>query len=160
MSKRARRSWLLAAALCAFVVAADQIAKAIVEAELVPGEQVDVLGPLNLTLSHNEGVAFGLAGGAGMPLIAFTLIALVAIGLLFARDPSRRGMWVAMGLVAGGAIGNLIDRVRSGAVTDYVDLPSWPPFNIADVAIVAGVGLLAILLLSEPEAEERGEGGG
>jgi len=145
----ARRARCLAGALCAFIVAADQVAKAVVEAQLVPGEDVDLLGPLGLTLAHNRGVAFGLAGGAGAPLIAVSLLALGVVAYLFLRNPARPGMWVATGLLAGGAIGNLIDRVRAGEVTDYVVVSSWPPFNLADVAITAGVLLLAFLYLRE-----------
>ncbi len=151
----ATRAWCLAGGLCGIAAAADQAAKAAIEAHLVPGEHVDVLGPLGLTLSHNRGVAFGLAGGAGAPLVLLTLVALGVVGYLFARDPTRPGMWVATGLVAGGALGNLTDRVRADAVTDYVDLPHWPPFNLADVAITAGVLLLVCLYLrdSDPGAE-------
>jgi signal peptidase II len=147
------RAWWLAGALCALVVAADQAAKAAIEAHLVPGEDVDVLGPLGLTLSHNAGVAFGLAGGAGALLILITLAALCVVAYLFARNPTRPGMWVATGLLAGGAIGNLTDRVRADAVTDFVDLPPWPPFNLADVAITAGVVLLVLLYLRDSERE-------
>ncbi len=64
-------------------------------------------------------------------------MALGVVGYLFARDPARPGMWVATGLLAGGAIGNLVDRIRADAVTDYVDIAPWPPFNLADVAITA-----------------------
>jgi signal peptidase II len=150
------RAWALAGALCATVAAADQVAKAVVEANLVPGEEVDVLGPLGLTLSHNQGVAFGLAGGAGLPLIIFALAALGVVAYLFARAASRPGMWVAAGLLAGGAVGNLIDRIRADAVTDYVDLASWPPFNLADVAITVGVALLAVLYLRDADRERAG----
>ena len=143
MSGGGARAWRFAGALCGLVVALDQAAKALVEANLVPGERVDVLGPLALTLAHNRGVAFGLASGGGSALIALTVAALVFVGLLFARAPTRPGMWVAVGLLAGGALGNLADRVRADAVTDYVDFLSWPPFNLADTAIVGGVALLA-----------------
>jgi signal peptidase II len=152
------RAWCLAGALAALVLAADQAAKAAIEAQLVPGEDVDVLGPLGLTLSHNAGVAFGLAGGAGAPLILITLVALSVVAYLFARNPARPGMWVATGLLAGGAIGNLVDRVRADAVTDFVDLPPWPPFNLADVAITAGVLLLVFVYLRDSGREERGDG--
>jgi signal peptidase II len=152
VSPEAKRAWLLAGALCALVVALDQGAKALVEANLVPGEQVEVLGPLELTLSHNSGVAFGLASGGGAALVLCTAAALVVIGFLFSRDPARPGMWVAAGLLAGGAIGNLVDRLLEGAVTDYVDFLAWPPFNLADVAITAGVLLLAVLHLTKHEA--------
>ena len=152
----AARAWCLAAALCALVVAADQIAKAVVEAQLVSGEDVDVLGPFGLTLTHNHGVAFGLAGGAGLPLVVIPLLALGAVGWIFARDPGRPWMWVAVGLLAGGAIGNLIDRVQADAVTDFLVVGSWPPFNLADVAITAGVLLLVGLYLREERAHADG----
>jgi signal peptidase II len=116
----------------------------------VPGEHVDVLGPLGLTLAHNEGVAFGLASGGGGALIALTVAALVFVAVLFARDPTRPGMWIAFGLLGGGAVGNLADRLRADAVTDYVDLLSWPPFNLADVAVTLGVLVLAFSYLREP----------
>ncbi len=156
MSPPAKRAWLLAGALALAVVALDQLAKALVEASLVTGERVDVLGPLELTLSHNSGVAFGLASGGGGVLILFSVAALVAVGCLFARAPARPGMWVAVGLLSGGALGNLIDRVLEGAVTDYVDFLSWPPFNFADVAIVAGVLLLVLLYLAQPQGAADG----
>lgn len=149
----AGRAWCRAGALGLLVIAVDQAAKAAIEAHLVPGQDVDVLGPLGLTLSHNRGVAFGLAGGAGAPLVLITLAALGVVGYLFARNPTRPGMWVATGLLAGGAIGNLSDRVRAGAVTDFVDLPPWPPFNLADMAITAGVLLLVFLYLRDSERE-------
>lgn len=149
------RAWALAGALCAFVVAADQAAKAAIEAHLVPGQYVAVAGPLELTLSHNRGIAFGLAGGAGVKLVVFTALALTVIGYLFSRKPTRRGMWVAAGLVAGGALGNLADRIRAGAVTDFIAVGSWPPFNLADVSIVLGVLLLVLIYLRDAEQEER-----
>lgn len=147
----AARAWALAGILCAVVVAGDQAVKGRVEAQLTPGEQVDVLGPLQLTLSHNRGVAFGLAGGAGAGLVLTTLAALAVIGYLFARKPDRPGMWVAVGLVAGGALGNLVDRIRADAVTDYIDVGSWPAFNLADIAISCGVVLLVFLYLRDAE---------
>jgi signal peptidase II len=145
------RAWALAGGLCAAVAGADQAAKAAVEASLATGETVEVLGPLALTLSHNSGIAFGLAGSGGVPLVLFALVALGTIAYLFARDPTRPGMWVATGLLAGGAIGNLLDRIASDAVTDYIDIGPWPAFNLADVAITCGVLLLAVLYLREAE---------
>lgn len=158
MSSATARAWGLAAALCALVFAADQAAKAAVEAHLVLGEQVEVLGPLELTLSHNRGVAFGLAGGAGAGLVLTTLAALGVIGFLFARDPTRPGMWVAVGLLVGGALGNLADRIRADEVTDYIDIGSWPAFNLADIAITCGVILLVLLYLRDAEARDDGGG--
>jgi signal peptidase II len=138
------RPWRLAAAVGGVVVAADQGVKAAVEAKMTAGEHVDVLGPLALTLVHNRGVAFGLASGGGAALIALTVVALLFVAALFARDPDRPGMWLAIGLLVGGALGNLADRIRADAVTDYVDVLSWPPFNLADVAITAGVVVLGL----------------
>lgn len=151
MSGPAARAWRFAGALCGVVVLLDQATKAIVEANLVPREHVDVLGPLGLTSSHNEGVAFGLAGGGGVGITVLTISALALILALFAREPQRPGLWVATGLLAGGALGNLADRIRVDAVTDFIDLPAWPPFNVADIAITAGVAILAWSYLREAE---------
>jgi signal peptidase II len=156
VSRRVGRAWGLAAALAVVVVILDQIAKNIVEHHIVLGEQVDVLGPLKLTLSHNEGVAFGLADGGGVLLVAITLIALGVVLWLFSRDPVRPGMWVATGLLAGGAFGNLIDRIRHGHVTDFIELPHWPPFNLADCGITCGVIILLVVYVREAERAERG----
>jgi signal peptidase II len=149
VSGPAARAWRFAGALCGLIVLLDQATKAIVEANLVPRQRVDVLGPLELTNSHNNGVAFGLAGGGGLGITLLTLAALGLIVAIFARDPQRRGVWVATGLLAGGALGNLADRVRIDAVTDFIDLPAWPPFNVADVAITCGVAILAWSFLRE-----------
>jgi lipoprotein signal peptidase len=152
----AARAWSLAGALCGLVFLADQAVKAAVEDHLAIGEEVDLLGPLGLTLSHNRGVAFGLAGGAGVGLVLVTLGALAVIGFLFSRKPERPGMWVAVGLLAGGALGNLADRIRADAVTDYVAVGSWPPFNLADAAITCGVLLLVLLYVRDAEAGDDG----
>jgi signal peptidase II len=151
VSGGATRAWVLAAALCALVVALDQGAKALAEHNLTSGESASLIGPLDLTLSHNEGAAFGLAGSGGIGLLLLAVAALVLVGFFFARDPTPPGLWVAVGLVAGGALGNLIDRALAGEVTDFIDLPHWPPFNLADVAIVIGVVLLAAIYLREEE---------
>jgi signal peptidase II len=147
------RAWALAGILGAVVVAGDQAVKARIERSLAPGQEVDVLGPLSLTLAHNAGVAFGLAGGAGAGLVLVTVAALALIAYVFSRDPERQGMWVAAGLLAGGALGNLIDRLVAGEVTDYIVVGSWPPFNLADIAITAGVVLMVLIYLRDAESE-------
>ena len=152
MTAAGARAWALAGALCGLVFAADQAAKAAVEANLATGEQVDVLGPLQLTLTHNRGVAFGLAGGGGAMLVLLAAVSLGVIAYLFAHHANRPGVWVAVGLLAGGALGNVADRVRADAVTDYVDVASWPAFNLADVAITCGVALLVLLYIRDAEA--------
>lgn len=153
MNGRPARAWRFAGALCGLVVVLDQAAKALVERNLLPGEDVEVLGPIELTLTHNTGVAFGLAGGGGVRLVLLTAIALAVVGYVFSRDPTRPGLWVAAGLLAGGALGNLADRIRAGAVTDYVQIGSWPAFNLADVAVTLGVIILALSYLREKEAK-------
>jgi len=157
MSYATARAWSLAGVVCGLVFAVDQAAKAAIEAHLVPGQYEEVLGPLELTLSHNRGVAFGLAGGAGVKLVLVTALALGVIGFLFARNPQRPGMWLAVGLLAGGAIGNLADRIRADAVTDFVAVGSWPPFNLADVSITFGVLLLAYFYLRDAEGEQAAQ---
>jgi signal peptidase II len=153
MSSATTRAWSLAGALCAFVILVDQVAKAVIEAHVTLGERIEVLGPLKLTLSHNSGVAFGLAGGGGAALVVVTILALGVVLYLFSRNPTRSGMWIATGLLAGGAVGNLADRVRRGSVTDFIELPHWPPFNLADMSITAGVLLLVWIYLREAERE-------
>ncbi|MFI5025531.1 MAG: signal peptidase II [Solirubrobacterales bacterium] len=153
MSGPKARAWRFAGALCGLVVVLDQATKALVEHHLVPGEDVEVIGPLELTLSHNTGVAFGLASGGGARLVLRTARALAVVGYVFSRDPTRPGLWVAAGLLAGGALGNLADRVRADAVTDYIQIGSWPAFNLADVAVTAGVIVLALSYLHEKEAQ-------
>lgn len=156
MNGEGARAWRLAGALCGLVVVLDQAAKALVEAHIAPGQDVEVLGPVELTLSHNSGIAFGLAAGGGLRLVLLTALALGVVGYVFSRDPTRRWMWVAAGMLAGGALGNLADRIRAEAVTDYIQIGSWPAFNLADVAVTAGVFLLALSYLLEPSAPEKG----
>jgi signal peptidase II len=159
VSAATERAWRLAGALGGLVVAADQATKAAIEANLVPGEDVHVLGPISLTSAHNTGVAFGLAGGgSGVGIVLLTLAALALIFSIFAREPGRPGTWLAIGLISGGALGNLADRVRADAVTDFVDLPGWPPFNLADTAITLGVATLAWAYLREPPDPDRRPG--
>ena len=157
MSSPVVRAWALAAAVCALVLAADQAAKAAIEAHIVVGEDIKVMGPVGLTLSHNTGVAFGLAGGAGVKLVLVTALALAVIGYLFSRNPLRPGMWLAVGVLAGGALGNLVDRLRHDAVTDFIAIGSWPPFNLADVSITLGVLSLVFFYLRDAEREDSTE---
>jgi signal peptidase II len=145
------------------VVVLDQLSKAVVLAHLEPGVHVDVVaGLVSLTLVRNPGLAFGLLGGvpvgwrwvvAVLSLIALAVLARVALRVL----PDGSGLdHVAIGLIFGGAVGNLIDRLRFGAVIDFVDLHfhgyHWPAFNVADSSITVGVALLALRLLLRPAA--------
>lgn len=145
MSKYRHFVWALL--LAAGIVAIDQIAKAAITGEISRGERVDVIGPLQFTLTYNDGVAFGLAGGGGIFVILLSMVALVALGVFVGSAPEKTGTWVAGGLILGGAVGNLIDRIRIGHVTDFLLLPHWPAFNLADCAITVGVVILALTLI-------------
>ncbi|HEX4966581.1 MAG TPA: signal peptidase II [Thermoanaerobaculia bacterium] len=135
------------------VIVLDQWTKWLVEVHL-SNHSVDpvIPGLINLTHVRNTGVAFGLFasdGGSGWLLTVLGLGALAAVALYFWFAPSRdRWLLVALALVVGGAVGNLIDRVTSGAVTDFIDvyvgLHHWPSFNVADSAISVGIVLMAI----------------
>ena len=152
MSGARGRAWRLALLLCGVVVAIDQGTKALIEHNLTSGETVDFLGPIKLTNVENSGIAFGLADGGGVLILLFSIAALLLIGFVFATSADRPGVWVAMGSLVGGALGNLADRIRADAVTDFIDFPAWPAFNVADIAITIGVALLAVSLLREPRA--------
>lgn len=145
-----------AALVAIAVLVIDQLSKALIRHDLVPGEVAEIAGPLDLTHVQNHGVAFGFAGGGGVGIVLVTVVILVILGVAFARNQERRLIWIPTGLIAGGAIGNLIDRIRIGSVTDFVRLPHWPAFNFADMAITVGVIAFAIVLLSEPETEVTG----
>jgi signal peptidase II len=145
------RGWLRVLAVAGVVVAVDQASKAAVVAGLAPGERVDLVAGFDLSRVANSGVAFGLLEDAGDALVlAVTLGALALVLGWFATDPARPLLWIGVGLLAGGALGNLADRVRDGAVTDFLDPPLWPAFNLADVAITAGVVVLVLSAFTEP----------
>jgi signal peptidase II len=136
------RAGLLAAA----VVGLDQLTKETVAAGIAPGEQQSLLPGVHLVHVHNTGVAFGFLSGGGTIVLACTLVALAALVAYFVFHPRRRGLWVPTGLLLGGAIGNLIDRLSHGSVTDFIKLPHWPAFNVADMAITFGVIALLFVL--------------
>lgn len=141
-------------AVTAAVVAVDQAAKAAVVASLAPGERTDLGLGFELARVANSGIAFGLlSDGRDGLVLAFTSGALALVLGWFALDTNRPGLWLGVGLLTGGALGNLADRIRDGAVTDFVDPPAWPAFNLADVAITAGVVVIALAALAP--ASER-----
>jgi signal peptidase II len=142
-----RGAVLRAAALAVCVLAADQASKAIVRGSVGRGERIDVLPGLDLVNARNTGVAFGFFSGGGTVVALVAAVALAALLVFFATHLARPLVWLPTGLLVGGAAGNLIDRAREGAVTDFVDLPLWPAFNVADMAIT--VGVLALLYVLE-----------
>ena len=140
-------AWGRVGALTAAVVALDQGTKALVRATIERGERDPVLPAVELVNVRNKGVAFGLLSGGGATVVLVTAAALALLLAYFALRPRRPLVWLPTGLLLGGAVGNVIDRVRDGEVTDFVDLPFWPAFNVADVAIT--VGVLALLYVIE-----------
>jgi signal peptidase II len=143
-----------AVALAAAVVAVDQATKAIVRSALANGERHELLPFLDLVNVRNTGVAFGLFADGGAVLVAGAAIALGAL-LAFVLSHSERPLvWLPACLLLGGAAGNLLDRVREGSVTDFVKLPAWPAFNVADIAITFGVLTLLYVLEGPPRRRE------
>jgi signal peptidase II len=140
------------------IVAADQITKQLVVNHVEPGRPVELIFGFEISNVRNSGIAFGLLGGSSDALVlALTLGALALLLAYFAAHANRPELWLPVGLVVGGALGNLADRVRIGAAIDFLDPPLWPAFNLADVAIVAGVGLFVALLLG-PERHDAAPG--
>ena len=138
--------WALAGLVVAAVLLADQGTKALVRSSIAPGEQRDVLGPLTFVDVHNRGVAFGFLGGGGAIVLVVTFTALTLLLGYFARHAERPLLWLPTGLVLGGALGNLIDRIHQGYVTDFIHFPRWPAFNVADMCITGGVVTLVLVL--------------
>jgi signal peptidase II len=136
-------------ACAAAVLALDQATKSLASTHLIVGKPVPILGQvLRLTLVHNTGAAFGLFPGSRLPFILISVLAIAVVLYLFARDAYRSLMnRVLLGCILGGALGNLVDRVRWGRVVDFIDVGlgalRWPVFNVADSAVTLGVILLA-----------------
>lgn len=147
MTSKAKRELLLFL-LAMGVVAADQLSKLWVRGHLWLGESIPLAGPIRLTHVHNSGVAFGFLPNHTFPIfltIAMSIAIIVLSYRLAAFHP-----WpvkVSLGLILGGGVGNLIDRLPDGYVTDFIDLQVWPVFNLADSSIVVGTILLAAFLL-------------
>ena len=142
---------LVGLAVAAALVTLDQLTKALAEERLVPGERIDVLGSvLGLRLVYNTGAAFSLGTTVTPVLTVFACVASVAIVVGIVR---ARNLWwtVALGLLLGGATGNLVDRLSRepgfarGGVVDFLQLPRWPIFNVADMAVVCGAAVIVLL---------------
>jgi signal peptidase II len=138
--------------VAAIVIALDQITKHTIAAGIDPGEQEKFLPGVTLVHYRNTGVAFSLFSSGGTLVLVFTLAALALLVGYFARRPERQWLWLPTGMLTGGAIGNLIDRIASGAVTDFIKLPYWPAFNVADMSITFGV-LVLLWVLEAPRAK-------
>jgi signal peptidase II len=149
LSPRAQSS-SRAALLLAGVLALDQITKALVRGGVALGDEDGEFPGIQLVHVRNKGVAFGALSGKPIVMV-IVLAALGGLVLWFFLHSRRRYVWIPTGLLLGGALGNIVDRVRDGAVTDFIKIPLWPAFNVADMAITFGVLTLLWVL-------ERGDG--
>ena len=152
--------WLALVAVAVAAVAADQLTKHIVSSRLALDESEHVVGPLSIHHVQNSGIAFGLFASATSVVIVLTGVAVTWMLAFFARSGARHPVLpVALGLVIGGSLSNLVDRVRLGHVVDFIELHlgsyQWPTFNVADAAICTGAALLALDLILEGRREAR-----
>ena len=139
-------AWARVAAVAGAVLVVDQVVKALVTASLERGETREIVAGIDLVNVRNSGVAFGRLEEGGAIVAIVIAIALTGLLVYFARSGGRRWMWLPTGLLLGGALGNIVDRVREGAVVDFLKLPHWPAFNVADSAITVGVILLVVVM--------------
>ncbi len=141
--------WVALAAVAASALVADQLTKHLVSAQIAHGDSVHVIGPLDLHHVRNPGIAFGLFSTFASVVTLLAVGALLWMLAYFAKTGARHPVLpVALGLLVGGSTGNLVDRVRLGHVTDFLDVGFWPAFNLADTFIVTGVAILLATLVS------------
>lgn len=143
---KTQAAWGRAGIVAAAVLIADQLTKQLVRSSIALGASRHLLPGVTLVHAQNSGIAFSLLTGSDVGVIIVTLVVVALVLAYFARQGERRGMWLACGLIVGGALGNLADRVRAGLVTDFIKLPHWPAFNLADAAITLGVLTLFIVI--------------
>jgi signal peptidase II len=150
--------WASLAAVVSAAVVADQLTKHVVASEVALDDEVKVLGPFTIHHVQNSGIAFGLFASATAAVIVLTVIAVGWMIGYFARSGARHPLLpVAVGLLIGGSLSNLADRVRLGHVTDFLDFRYWPAFNLADSFIVIGVAVLlgALVVADRPPRRRR-----
>jgi signal peptidase II len=140
-------AWARVAAVTAAVVALDQATKALVRAGIDEGDSKAVIPGVDLVHTSNTGVAFGALAGGGAVVSVVVGVALAALLAYFATHIRRPLVWLPTGMLLGGAVGNVIDRARAGAVTDFVQIPlGFPAFNLADTSITLGVVVLLYVI--------------
>jgi len=148
--------WAGLATVALAAVLADQITKHVVTRTLGLDEAVHVAGPLSIHHVQNSGIAFGLFSSATAVVTVVTAGAVVWMLIFFARSGSRHPVLpAALGLLIGGSVSNLVDRIRLHHVTDFIDLKWWPAFNLADSFIVVGVAILLAALVAADARPRR-----
>lgn len=162
MSRAERRIAALAPARVAAVVVAillvDQLTKRVLVGSLREGQVDTILPFLDLVHVRNEGIAFSAFSGSPRLVALLVSLALLVLVVWFVRHRERPWAWLATGLLAGGAFGNILDRLIEGAVIDFVKFPKWPAFNLSDTSIV--VGMLVLVLVVEGTGDRRPKSGG
>src|SRR4051812_7384003 len=139
-------AWRRAAIAAALFMALDQITKQIAISSIKRGDSINVFFGIDLTNVRNTGVAFGAFAGGGALVSLLTIGALTLLIVYFSLRATTPWLWLPVGIIAGGALGNLADRARDGAVIDFIDPVFWPAFNLADMGIVLGIlGLLYVV---------------
>jgi signal peptidase II len=150
--------WLRAALVLVLVIVLDQLTKHAVERSIVPGEEKKFLPGIELVNTRNHGVAFGFLPGNHIAVTILVSLALLALVVYFAMHATQQLMWLPTGMLIGGALGNILDRVRHGSVTDFIKLPlGWPPFNLADSSITVGIFILFLLVDRARHAERSAQ---
>jgi signal peptidase II len=145
--RRLSAPWLRAVLVLAAVVVVDRLTKQAVESSIVPGEERRLLPGVQLVDTRNHGIAFGFLPGSHIAVTIAIGVALLGLLVYFARHSSAPLIWLPTGMLIGGAVGNVVDRVRAGSVTDFIKLPlGWPPFNLADMSITIGVVILFLVI--------------
>jgi signal peptidase II len=140
------RAWRLAAVTAALFFTLDQVTKQLVIASVSREEEINVFFGIDLVNVRNSGVAFGALEGGGTVITVLIAVALGGLLAYFALRATTPVLWLPTGVILGGALGNLADRARDGAVIDFLDPVLWPAFNLADAGIVIGIlGLLYIV---------------
>jgi signal peptidase II len=148
--------WVALLVVAGTAVLADQLTKSIVVSRLSLGDAIASIGPFSIHHVQNTGIAFGLFADSTTAVIVLTGAAVAGMVLFFARTARRHPLLpVALGLVIGGSVSNLIDRVRLGHVTDFLDFLYWPAFNLADTFIVVGVALLFVSFVASDRTSPR-----
>lgn len=149
------RYWMFIFAVAAITLLIDQLSKFYIQRIMLLNQSAPIIpGIFQITYTKNTGTAFGLFANQTIFFVAITLI-VIAIILIYLRKVSRgrQGIRTALALILGGALGNLTDRIRVGAVIDFLDFRVWPVFNIADSAISIGAVFLFISIVRRRKAE-------
>jgi signal peptidase II len=146
-----RRAAVRAAIVFLVVIALDQLSKHTLGTWIKPGQVRHVVPGLTFVYERNTGVAFSFLAGTGALVYVVTIVALGCLITFMLMRPTRRLLWLPTGMLVGGAVGNLIDRIARGSVIDFIKLPHWPAFNVADMSITFGVIILVLVIEQKPK---------